>query len=92
MKNLDVFEVKNYVDKWFSNSNFITQIQGRADSSNLQIVITFVSHKLQEHLNFSNTFLYLFHNCDVTSSENIQSHFESIQSAVEKSTCSFKSM
>ena len=35
MKNLDVFEVKNYVDKWFSNSNFITQIQGRADSSNL---------------------------------------------------------
>ena len=31
-----------------------------------------LSHKLQEHLNFCNTFSYLFHNYDVTSLENIR--------------------
>ena len=36
-----------------------------------------ITHKLREHLNFSNTFSYFFHNYDVTSLENIQSHFES---------------
>ena len=36
MKNLDGgLEANNYVDKWFSNSNFITWIQGRAERSNL---------------------------------------------------------
>ena len=37
-----------------------------------RLLITFVTHKLQEHLNFSNTFSYLFHNYDVTSLENIR--------------------
>ena len=48
-----------------------------------RLLFTFVTHKLQEHLNFSNTFSYLFHNYDVTSLENIQSHFESMQSVVK---------
>ena len=30
--------------------NFITKIQCRADIINLQVLIHFVSHKLQEHL------------------------------------------
>ena len=45
-----------------------------------RLLSTFVTHKLQEHLNFSihflnffNTFSYLFHNYDVTSLENIHS-------------------
>ena len=38
-----------------------------------RLLFTFVTHKLREHLNFSNTFSYLFHNCDVTSLENINS-------------------
>ena len=38
-----------------------------------RLLFTFVTHKLQEHLNFSNTFSYLFHNYDVTSLENIHS-------------------
>ena len=38
-----------------------------------RLLLTFVTHKLQEHLNFSNTFSYLFHNYDVTSLENIHS-------------------
>ena len=58
-----------------------------------RLLFTFVTHKLQEHLNFSNTFSHLFHNYDVTSLQNIiQSHFESMQSVVKKSACSFKSM
>ena len=40
---------------------------------NSRLLFTFVAHKLQEHLNFSNTFSYLFHNLDVTSLENIHS-------------------
>ena len=46
-----------------------------------RLLSTFVTHKLQEHLNlfsihflnFFNTFQYLFHNYDVTSLENILS-------------------
>ena len=45
-----------------------------------RLLSTFVTHKLQEHVNFSihflnfcNTFSYLFHNYDVTSLENIHS-------------------
>ena len=36
-----------------------------------RLLFTFVTHKLREHLNFSNTFSYLFQNYDVTSLENI---------------------
>ena len=38
-----------------------------------RLLFTFVTHKLQEQLNFSNTFSYLVHNYDVTSLENIHS-------------------
>ena len=38
-----------------------------------RLLFTFVTHKLQKHLNFSNTFSYLIHNYDVTSLENIHS-------------------
>ena len=57
-----------------------------------RLLFTFVTQKLQENLNFSSTFSYLFHNYDVTSLENILSHFESMHSVVKKSTCSFKNM
>ena len=36
-----------------------------------RLLFTFVTHKLQEHLNFSNTFSYFHY--DVTSLENIHS-------------------
>ena len=38
-----------------------------------RLLFTFVTHELQEHFNFSNTFSYLFHNYDITSLENIHS-------------------
>ena len=38
-----------------------------------RLLFTFVTYKLQEYLNLCNTFSYLFHNFDVTSSENIHS-------------------
>ena len=68
-----------------------------------RLLSTFVTHKLQEHLNFFihflnfselfQTFSYLFDNYDVTSLETvIQSHFEIMRSVNKKSTCSFKSL
>ena len=39
----------------------------------ISTLFTFVTHKLQKHLNFSNTFSYLFYNYDVTILENIHS-------------------
>ena len=44
-----VFELKNYIDKWFSNTDFITQIGGRADR--FRLLSTSVTQKLQQHLN-----------------------------------------
>ena len=38
-----------------------------------RLLFTFVTDKLQEHLNFSNTFSYLFQNYDITSVENTHS-------------------
>ena len=38
-----------------------------------KLLLTFVTHKLQKRLNFSNTFSYLFDNYDITSLENIHS-------------------
>ena len=38
-----------------------------------RLLFTFVTHKLQEHLNFLNTFSYLLNKYDVTSLENIHS-------------------
>ena len=81
------------VDKWFYNSNLLPKSKEEWTEVISRLLLTFVAHRLQKHLNFSNTFSYLFHNYDVTSLENIiQSHFESMQSVVKKSTCSFKSM
>ena len=57
-----------------------------------RFLFALVTQKIQEHLNFSSTFSYLFHNYDVTSLENILSHFKSMHSVVKKSTCSFKNM
>ena len=37
------------------------------------LLFTFVTLKLKEYLNFSNTFSYLFHNYDVMSLENTHS-------------------
>ena len=75
MKNLDGgFEVKNYVDKWFSTSSFITYLLHKSKLTEVisGLLFTFIAHK-QEHLNFYNTFLYLLHNYDVTSLGNIHS-------------------
>ena len=38
-----------------------------------RLLFTFVTHKVEEHLNFSNTFSYLLHNYGVMSLENINS-------------------
>ena len=38
-----------------------------------KLLFTFVTHKLQKRLNFSNTFSYLFDNYDVMSLENMHS-------------------
>ena len=80
------------VNKWFSNSKLLPKSEEERTEVISRLLFTFVAYKLQKHLNFSNTFSYLFHNCDITSLENIiQSYFESMQS-VKKSTCSFKNM
>ena len=52
-----------------------------------RLLFTFIAHKLQKHLNSSNTFSYLFKKY---SFNHIQSHFESMQNIVKKSTCSFR--
>ena len=62
-----VFEVKNDVDKWFSNSNFLPKSKGEQTEVISRLLFTFIAHKLEEHLNFSNIFSYLFHNYNVTS-------------------------
>ena len=64
-----------------------------------RLLFTFVTHKLQEHLNFfihflnfSELFQYIFILVFMISQVQkifIQSHFESMQSIVKKSTCSF---
>ena len=76
------------VDKWFSNSNLLPKFKEKRTEVISRLLFTFVAYKLQKHLNFSNTFSYLFHNYDVTSLENIiQSHFESMQSIVLLKAC-----
>ena len=46
------------------------------------LLFTFVTHKLQEHLNFSNTFSYLFYDYDVN-------HILKVCSVVKKSNMFF---
>ena len=55
------------------NGVFWSEKQGEPTDVISIVLITFVAHKLQKHLNFPNTFSYLFHNYDVTSLENIHS-------------------
>ena len=81
------------VNKWFSNSNLLPKSKEKRTEVISRLLFTFVAYKLQKYLNFSNTCSYLFHNYHVTSLENIiQSHFESMQSVVKKSTCPLKNM
>ena len=61
------------VDKWFYNSNLLPKSKKERTEVISRLLLTFVAHRLQKHLNFSNTFSYLFHNYDVTSLENIHS-------------------
>ena len=73
---MGIFEVKNYVgnvDKWFSNSNLLPKSMEERTEVISRLLFTFIAHKLEEHLNFPNTFSYLFHNYDVTSLQNIHS-------------------
>ena len=65
------FEVKNYVDKWFSNSNILPKFKEEQKKVISRLLFTFVAHKLQKYLNSSNTFSYLLHNYHVTGLENI---------------------
>ena len=61
MKNLDgYFEVKNYVDKWFSNSNLLRKSKEERTEVISRLLFTFVAHKLQRHLNFANNFYPCF--------------------------------
>ena len=55
------------VDKWFSNSNLLPKFKEERTEVISRLLFTFVAYKLAKHLNFSNTFSYLFHNYDVTS-------------------------
>ena len=64
--------MKNYVDKR-SNSNLLHKSKEQRTEVIPRLLFTFITHKLQEHLNFSNTFSYLIHNYDVTSLGNINS-------------------
>ena len=72
--------MKNYVDKWFSNSNLLRKSkEGRTEVIS-RLLFTFVAHKLQKHLNFSNN----FHPCFTIMMSRvwkifIQSHVESMQ-------------
>ena len=61
------------VDKWFYNSNLLPKSKEEWTEVISRLLLTFVAHRLQKHLNFSNTFSYLFHNYDVTSLKIIYS-------------------
>ena len=49
--------MKDHVDKWFFNSNFIPKSKEEWAEVISRLLSTFVTHKLQEHLNFSIHFL-----------------------------------
>ena len=61
------------VDKWFYNSNLLPKSKEEQTEVISRLLLTFVTHKLQKHLNFSNTFSHLFHNYDVTNLKIIYS-------------------
>ena len=65
--------MKNYIDKWFSNSNILPKSKEDRTEVNSRLLFTFIAHKSEEHLDFSNIFSYLFDNYDVTSSEKVYS-------------------
>ena len=44
------------VNKWFSNSNLLPKSKEEQTEVISRLLFTFVAHKLQKHLNFSNTF------------------------------------
>ena len=59
--------MKNYIDKWFSNSNILSKSKEDQTEVNSRLLFAFIAHKSEEHLDFSNIFSYLFDNYDVTS-------------------------
>ena len=59
--------MKNYIDKWFSNSNILPKSKEDRTEVNSRLLFTFIAYKSEEHLDFSNIFSYLFDNYDVTS-------------------------
>ena len=59
--------MRNYVDKWFSSSNLLRKSKEERKEVISRLLFTLVADKLQKHLNASNTFSYLFHNCHVIS-------------------------
>ena len=59
--------MKNYVDKWFSDSNLLSKSKQERTEVISKLLFTLIAHKSEEHLNFSNIFSYLFDNYDVTS-------------------------
>ena len=65
--------MKNYVDKWFSDSNLLSKSKQERTEVISKLLFTLIAHKSEEHLNFSNIFSYLFDNYDVTSLEKIHS-------------------
>ena len=64
---MEVFEMKNYVDKWFSDSNLLSKSKQERTEVISKLLFTLIAHKSEEHLNFSNISSYLFDNYDVRS-------------------------
>ena len=65
--------MKNYVDKWFSDSSLLPKFKEERTEVIFKLSFTLIAYKSEEHLNFSNIFSYLFDNYDVTSWEKIHS-------------------
>ena len=85
--------MKNYVDRWFSDSNLLPKSKEERTEVYSKLLFTLIAYKSEEHLNFS---IYL-HTCltimmSQVEKRSIHSHFESMQSVIKKLTCSFKSM
>ena len=56
--------MKNYVNKWFSDSDLLPKSKEEQTEVISRLLFTLIAHKLEEHFNFSNIFSY---NYDITS-------------------------
>ena len=59
--------MKNYVDKWFSDSNLLSKSKQERTEVISKLLFTLIAHKSEEYLNFSNISSYLFENYVVRS-------------------------